>query len=56
MEDAIKVIKTKLVRKTQKEYECWSCGKKQSKGIEMINTTFSYGDRLMSVYHCVECK
>jgi len=56
MEDAIKIFKTKLVRKTRKKHECWGCGKKQPKGSEMINTTFSYDDRLVSVYHCTECK
>jgi len=56
MKDAIKVFKTKLVRKTRKKHECWGCGKKQPKGSEMVNTTFSYDDRLVSVYHCTECK
>ena len=56
MEDAIKIFKTKLVRKTRKKHECWGCGKKQPKGTAMVNTTFSYDDRLVSVYHCTECK
>ena len=56
MEDAINIFKTKLVRKTRKKHECWGCGKKQPKGTSMVNTTFSYDDRLVSVYHCTECK
>jgi DNA-directed RNA polymerase subunit RPC12/RpoP len=55
MEDTIKVMKTNLVRKTRKNHQCWECGKKFPEGSEMINTTFSYDNRLISVYKCVEC-
>ena len=55
LEDAIKVFKIKLVL-TRKKHECWGCGKINPIKTEMINTTFSYDGRLVSVYHCTEWK
>jgi len=55
MEEALRVFKTKLVKKTRRNHQCWFCGKKEPKGSEMINTTFSYDDRLVSVYKCIKC-
>ena len=55
MEDAIKVFKTKTVKKTRRKHECWSCGTVVPKHHEMVNTTFSYDGRLVSVYKCSKC-
>lgn len=56
MEDAIKVFKVKQVNKTRRKHECWSCGVVHPKGSKLINTTFSYDQRLVSVYQCFDCK
>lgn len=56
MEDGIRIFKTKIVRKTRRTHECWGCGNKHKKGSELINTTFSYDGRLVSVYRCIKCE
>lgn len=56
MEEFIKVFKSVLIIKTRKKHECWGCGKTNAKGSKLINTTYSYDGRLISVYHCLKCK
>ena len=57
MFDDIKVFKTKVVLKTRKKHQCANCGKYLPKKSEMVNTTFAYDGRLVSVYFCLtNCK
>ena len=57
MFDDIKIFKTKVVFKTRKKHQCANCGKHKPKHSEMVNTTFAYDGRLVSVYFCLtDCK
>ncbi len=49
-----KVFKSKDV-KTRIKHECIRCGNKFPVGTNMNNTTFSYDNRLVSVYFCFAC-
>jgi RNase P subunit RPR2 len=49
-----KVYETKIV-KVAKNHECVKCGIKIWKGDNARNTTYSYDDRLISLYICTFC-
>ena len=51
----LKVFRTKHIKKTRKRHQCFDCYKWHEKGAELVNITFNYDNRLVSIYRCVEC-
>lgn len=54
--EKLRVFRTKHIKKTRKRHQCFYCYKWHDKGAELINTTYNYDSRLVSVYCCVDCE
>lgn len=54
MFDKVKVFRTKIVT-VRKKHQCAKCGEKISIKQKAVNTTFSYDEKLISVYFCGVC-
>jgi len=54
MSDKVKVFRTKIVS-VRKKRKCAVCGEKIEIKQKAVNTTFSYDERLISVYFCGVC-
>jgi len=53
--EAVKVFKTKVVN-TRRKHQCFKCGFFIQKKELMRNTTYSYDNRLVSLYSCECCE